>query len=277
MNSLPQECQNTGCPRRKRAWLWRFRRPKGTWLNQSWYCCLECFEEGATESFSRFSLKADRGRATRYRLPLGLLLLSKGLISSQHLQDALKAQRESQRGRLGEWLRQEGILTEEQLTSALGVQWGLPVFHLAESTGFAECAAMAPLPIMDASRMALVHYMPTSHTLYTAFSDGIDFAALRALEQILACNTQPCVIGESEMTEALDQMRRLPRPAETVLECPGNPQELAATTREWMESNKADQARVASCSEYVWVRIEAAQRTGHLLFHLPEARPQVIP
>lgn len=223
--------------------------------------------------FSRFSLKASRGRSTRYRLPLGLLLLSKGLISAQHLQEALRSQRESQKGRLGDWLRQEGIVTEEQLTAALGVQWGLPVFHLAESAGFAECAVMAPLQIMDASRMALVHYMPTSRTLYAAFSDGIDFAALRALEQILACSTQPCVIGESEMTEALDQMRRLPRPDETVLECPRTPQELATTTREWVESNKADQARVAPCSEYVWVRIESGLRTGHLLFHLPESQP----
>ncbi|MGH9395860.1 MAG: hypothetical protein ACRD18_03280 [Terriglobia bacterium] len=238
---------------------------------------MECFEAGAAELFSRFSLKADRGRSTRYRLPLGLLLLSKGLITGQHLQDALKAQRESQTGRLGEWLRQERIVTEEQVTAALGVQWGLPVFHLAESMGFAECAVMAPLQIMEASRMALVHYMPTSRKLYVAFSDGIDFAALRALEQILECDTQPCVIGETEMVEALDQTRRMPRPSETVIECPRTPQELAATTREWLESNKAEQARVAPSSEYVWVRIESSSRTGHLLFHLREAQPEVIP
>jgi hypothetical protein len=89
----------------------------------------------------------DQTRSVRYRLPLGLLLLSKGIITGAHLQEALKAQRDSQKGRLGEWLRQQGIVTEEQVTAALSMQWGIPVFHLAQTAGFAECASMTPLPI----------------------------------------------------------------------------------------------------------------------------------
>src|SRR5579863_4788600 len=105
--SIPEKCRNSQCPRARWAWLWRWPRRKGIWLNKDWYCSLECFEQGATDFFSRLNLKTGRGRSIRYRLPLGLLLLSKGLISGQHLQDALKAQRESQKGRLGEWLRQQ--------------------------------------------------------------------------------------------------------------------------------------------------------------------------
>lgn len=238
---------------------------------------MECFEDGAREVFSRFNLKAERSRSRRYRLPLGLLLLSKGLISGQHLQEALKAQRESQRGRLGEWLRQQGVVTEEQLTAALGIQWGLPVFHLAESSGFAECAAMAPLEIMEASHMALVHFMPTSRLLYVAFSDGIDFGALRALEQILECNTQPCVIGETEMAEAYENIRRLPRPSETVLDCPRTARELAATVRAWIEANSVGSVMAAPFPEHIWLRIESSSIAGDLLFHLPDPEPQVIP
>lgn len=226
--------------------------------------------------FSRLNLKASRGRAIRYRLPLGLLLLSKGLISAEHLQDALKAQKESQKGRLGDWLRNHGILTEEQLTGALGVQWGLPVFHLAQSAGFAECAAMAPVHLMEASRMALVHYMPTSRNLYVAFSDGIDFPALRALEQMIDCSTQPCVIGETEMDEALDAVRRLPRPSEMVLDVPCAPKNLAEATREWAESNKADEVRAVVASESLWVRLQNSTVAGHLLFKLPEAIPEMV-
>ncbi|MGH9350854.1 MAG: hypothetical protein ACRD2G_01620 [Terriglobia bacterium] len=274
--SISHRCENAQCPRARIAWLWRWRRPPGIRLNDAWYCSLECFEQGALELFSQLNLKASRGRAIRYRLPLGLLLLSKGLISAEHLQDALKAQKESQKGRLGDWLRQHGILTEEQLTGALGVQWGLPVFHLAQSSGFAECAAMAPVHLMEASRMALVHYMPTSRNLYVAFSDGIDFAALRALEQMIECSTQPCVIGETEMEEALDAMRRMPRPSETVLDGDCAPKSLATTTREWAESNKADQVRAVVASESLWVRLESSSLTGHLLFKLPEAVPELV-
>lgn len=270
----PQKCQNSLCSHSKGAWLRRLQRPKGIWLNKAWYCSAECFEQSAAEVFSRFNLKVDRSRSVRYRVPLGLLLLSKGIITGEHLKEALKAQRDSQSGRLGEWLRQQGIVTEEQVTNALGVQWGIPVFHLAQSSGFAECARMIPLPIMEESRMALIHYMPTSRALYVAFSDGIDFAALRALEQMLECNTQPCVIGESEMKEALDAIRQMPRMEETVVDCPRDSSKMAATTREWAESNDADQVRAVLSSEHLWIRLENESRMGHLLFRL--IPPQVM-
>lgn len=268
-SSVPERCQNPRCPRPRRPW-WQWRQPKGIWLNKRWYCGLECFEQAAASLFVRMDLKGGKSRQGRYRMPLGLLMLSKGLITGEHLQEALKAQKESQRGRLGEWLRQLGIVTEEQLTTALGMQWGYPVFHLAQSPGFAECAAMTPLPILEAACMAPVHYLPTSRTLYVAFSDGIDFAALRGLEQMLDLSTQPCVIGETEMAEALEEIRRLPRPSETLLDCPCEPQKLAATTRDWAQSNAADRVRVAACSDYLWVRIENLSLSGHLLIRLAE-------
>jgi len=276
MNSQtqPANCQNSQCPRPKGTWLRRVQRPKGIWLNKSWYCSTDCFEQGASELFSRFNLKADRARSVRYRVPLGLMLVTKGIITGQHLQEALKAQRDSNAGRLGEWLRQQGVVTEGQITAALGVQWGIPVYHLAQSTGFAECARMIPLQIMENSHMALVHYLPTSRSLYVAFSDGIDFATLRALEQMLDCHTQPCVIGESEMKEALEAVREIARPSETVLDCPRDSAKLAATTREWAESNAADQVRAVLSSEHVWVRLENSSVVGHLLFRL--IQPDVV-
>jgi hypothetical protein len=270
----PEKCQNSQCSSAKSSWFRRVQRPKGLWLNKAWYCSTDCFEQGATDIFSRFNLKVDRGRSIRYRVPLGLMLVSKGIITAQHVQEALKAQRDSNAGRLGEWLRQQGIVTEGQITAALGVQWGIPVFHLAQSAGFAECARMIPLKMMEESRMALVHYLPTSRSLYVAFSDGIDFAALRALEQMLDCHTQPCVIGESEMAEALRAVRGMERPSETLLDCPRDSAKLAATTREWVESNQAAQVRAVLSSEHVWVRLENSSLVGHLLFRL--IQPEVI-
>lgn len=270
-NSSAPRCQNSQCSEARSFWLKRLRRPKGIWLNKKWYCGPECFEEGSASLFSRFNLKAERNHTARYRLPLGLLMLSKGLITSEHLQQALKAQRESQRGRLGEWLRTLGIVTEEQLTTALGMQWGYPVFHLAQSPGFSECANMVPLHVLESSRMAPVHVLPTSRTLYVAFSDGIDFSALRGLEQMLDYGTQPCVIGETEMAEALEAISRMDRPSESVMDCPSSAQELACVTRDWAESNHAERIRAVHCPDCLWVRIESATVMGHLIFRFQEA------
>lgn len=227
--------------------------------------------------FATFKLKAGPGHTPRHRLPIGLLLLSKGLITNQNLKEALSAQRESSSGRIGEWLCQKGIVTEGQLTSALGIQWGLPVFQPAVKPDWAACAAMAPLSLMEVSHMAPIHYKPEARALYVAFSEGLDYGTLRALEQILECTAQPCVISESEMVQALNAIRQAPRPGETVAECPSNAKAIARMTREWVEANGPEDVRAALASKFIWVRIESRANPAHLLFRLPEPQPDVIP
>jgi len=267
-------CHNQQCPQARSSWRGRWRRPKGIWLNQRWYCGPECFEQGAVEEFSRINLRSERSKPIRYRLPLGLLMLSRGFISSHHMQEALKAQRESQRGRFGEWLIQLGIITEEQLTTALGMQWGCPVFHPGQSTGISESALMVPLYAMETARMSPVHFLPPSRTLYVAFCDGIDFSILRSIEQMLDCRTQPCVISQREMAAAHEEIRRMDRPSETVLDCPRNFRDLAREVREWAETNQAERVGAVTCPECLWVRIEGPAATGHLLFRFQAAQPK---
>lgn len=261
-------CRNPQCRQNWGSWIKRWRQPKGIWLNKSWYCSLDCFEQGAESEFSQFNLKGERNRSVRYRLPLGLLMVAKGLISSQGMQEALKAQRESQKGRFGEWLLQLGIATEEQLTAALGMQWGFPVFRLAQSPGFDESAVMVPFCVMETLRMAPVHFMPTSRTLYVAFCDGIDFSTLRAIEQMLDCSTQPCVISESEMAAAHEAIRQMERPSEAMLNCPSDFHNLAREVREWAQNNQAEQVRAADGPGCLWVRFESQAGVGHLVFRL---------
>lgn len=262
-------CQNQQCSQARNSWLGRWRQPKGIWLKNRWYCSPTCFEQGAVEEFSRINLKQERIKPIRHRLPLGLLMLSKGFISTQDMQRALKAQRESQRGRFGQWLIELGIVTEEQLTIALGMQWGCPVFHLAQSPGLSECALMVPLYTMETARMAPVHYLPSGRTLYVAFSDGIDFATLRSLGKMLECRTQPVVISQSEMAAAHEEFRRMDRPSETLLDCPRDFRELARQVREWTEANQAERVGEVSCPGSLWVRIEGPATVGHLLFRYP--------
>jgi hypothetical protein len=76
------------------------------------------------------------------------------------------------------------------------------------------------------------------------------------------------------MKEALEGIRQMPRSEETVVDCPRDSAKLAATTREWAESNDANQVRAVLSSEHLWVRLENSSRMGHLLFRL--VPPQVV-
>lgn len=267
-------CQNPRCLQPRGSWLARWRRPKGIQLNKKWYCNPECFEQGAITEFSRINLRGKPNKPIRYRLPLGLLMLSKGFISRQNMERALKAQHESKKGRFGEWLLELGIVTEEQLTIALGMQWGCPVFHMYQKPSFNEWASMVPLHTMETARMVPVHFLPTSRTLYLAFSDGIDYSTLYSLEQMLDCRTQPCVISQSEMAETHDEIRRMHLPSETLLDCPRDTRDLARMVRGWAEANRAERVGAVACPGCWWVRIESQSLIGHLLFRFQEAQSQ---
>lgn len=270
-----QQCKGFHCPV-PGGWIKRLKTAKGFWLNKNWYCSADCFEDGVLAALAGAKLKAATS-CQRHRLPIGLMLLSKGLITKQNLQDALAAQRECASFRIGEWLCRQGLITEGQLTTALGVQWGLPLFQPSANPDYSECAGMVPISVMEAAHLAPVHYKPAGKTLYLAFSDGLDYGSLRAIEQILECTTQPCVISESQMAAVFEVIRRTQRPSETVLDCPRTPKAVARLMHDWVESNASEDVRVALASKFVWARMESRVNTGHLLFRLPEIQPDVIP
>ena len=66
----------------------------------------------------------------RHRIPLGLVLLEQGWITHPDLRGALMAQRDAGAGRLGSWLVRNQSASEEQVTRALGLQWGCPVLGM---------------------------------------------------------------------------------------------------------------------------------------------------
>jgi hypothetical protein len=204
----------------------------------------------------------------RHRVPLGLLLLSKGVIDDHTLRAALNAQQESGQGRLGDWLRRLGAATEDQITKALSVQWSCPVFPLEKHPRFLECAGLVPLPILEAARMALAHYQPKSGSLYVAFADGIDHSALRALEQMFDCRTEACIARESALRQALQQIRNFSRPPEIVIDRLGDPVEIAHEVCRYAEDSKTNEVRVVSCDDYIWARLGGTDKPTSLLFRI---------
>ena len=71
-----------------------------------------------------------------------------------------------------------------------------------------------PLPILEAFQMLPLNYAASINTLYLAFGERVDHAALYAIEKILDCRTQPCVAGRKSIAQQLDFLRQLPRPSD---------------------------------------------------------------
>ena len=261
-------CESSTCPYRGRAWRALFRKPKSIRLQGRLLCSLECFESAVEELFTRLLPAVSPRQLKNHRVPLGLLLLSQGLITNDKLKAALKAQRESGTGRLGAWLQRLGAATEQQITSALGIQWSCPVFPLENHRGFLECIDMVPFPLLETYQMIPVHYLPTSHLLYVAFSEGIDHTALYAIEQTLRCRTEPCLADQTSLERVLREIRDRPRPSEILLEGTRNIPEMARQARGYAGKLDAKEVRITGCGEYFWVRLTGSRQASNLLFHV---------
>jgi len=210
-------------------------------------------------------------RRRPHRVPLGLVLLQRGLVDEATLKKALQAQREAGRGRVGEWLRQLGGVTEPQITAALGTQWACPVFPLQNARHFLQAANMVPLALLESFRMIPAHYLPGSRLLYVAFADRIDPSALYAIEQMHDCHTHPSLADESAFEATLEEIRIHPRPHETCFDSLRDPREMSRAARNHALSLGAREARLVACGEFLWMRMVGPRQEGNLLFQLAPA------
>jgi hypothetical protein len=249
--------------------MWRqvYRCDVGIRLDRHWYCSPQCFEIAARQSFQRALAEVSGSPPVRHRVPLGLLMLSRGQLTNRQLRMALEAQQTEGRGRIGHWLKELGFVTEPQVTAALGVQWACPVLSLREPRE-SGCAGLLPFPLLENFRMLPVQFVNATRTLYLAFCQGVEYVALCAIEHILGCHTEACLVSDSVMKSALEQLEPSHRSGDLLFESCRNAAEMARITCGYALKLGAGQVRLARCGRYLWARLEVREDHTDLLFRV---------
>ena len=254
--ALPS-CASPFCPRPPTLWQRWWARHEGVRLDQRWYCSLECFQVGLFRRLEQAALAAPPSALRPNRLPLGLILLSQGNITGQQLREALARQRAAKSGKLGEWLIQLGAVDEPQVTAALAAQQGCPLFPLTEPQAV-PAKMYWPEPLVERYRAAPVFYNPAQSSLYVGFLERVDHAFLLALEQMLGCRTQPCILPLSAYKKQL-QLRAATVESETiVIHQRQSGIEMTRTLANYAEQVHAQRCSMACCDDLLWTRLESA-------------------
>ena len=265
-------CNNPDCPFRStvRKFL-RSRNMEGVMLQGRWYCSLDCFESAITALFADLIKLPDEPLARPHRIPIGLLLLGRGVINEDQLKTALQAQREQSGDRLGRLLIRLGIVSAHDISTALASQWGCAVFPLERDRRYRECPQILPLALLESCRMVPLHYMPGSQWLFLGFCEDIDHTAVYSVERLLSSRTEPCVVNESALEAALDEIRGMTRPCEIVFERLWTAPEMARTIRDYAVKLGADELMLARPRHFLWARLRASGRSYDVMFRLPPA------
>ena len=191
-------------------------------------------------------------------------------------------------GKIGEWIEKLGFATEQEVTTALALQWGCPVASSFDLSTI-QSPGSIPLPILEAFQMLPLNYAAATNILYLAFGERVDHAALYAIEKILDCRTQPCVAGRKSIARQLDSMRQLPRPCEVEFGPMNDLAEMARIASSYTARLSPEQVRLSRVGRFIWLRLDVNRdarpnarsktrsNTTNLVFRLPTDSPSPLP
>ena len=260
--TLAPVCNFRGCAQTTGAWRRLRNRPRGVRLHGDRCCQPECLE-GALIDLLRRVRSTLPPAASAHRVPLGLLLLSRQQLTAVQLLTALDAQRSAGRGRIGEWLQELGFVSEQQVTAALARQFSCPVLRTTAIASSAPRVPVLPFLLLESFRMIPVDFVEAKATLYVAFSERIDHTVLYAIEQMLRCRTEPCMIYPDLLRRALLAHAHLRPAVEIVFDRVADTLEFARIVGNYAAEIHAVEIRLAFCGAYIWARLE--RRSGPAL------------
>jgi hypothetical protein len=264
LDSSQPPCALVSCPGPQSLWQ-RFRdgrRPNGTFVQGVYYCQPQCLETALINHLSRLRVMAP-GPQPPNRIPLGLLMVARGKLTHTEVRAALEAQRRARYGKIGEWIEKLGFATEQEVTTALALQWGCPVATTFDPSTV-QSLANIPLPILDAFQMLPLNYVVSTNTLYLAFGERVDHAALYAIEKILVCRTQPCVAERKSIARQLESMRQLSHPTDVEFGPMNDLAEMARISASYTARLSPDEVRLSRIGRFIWLRLDVR----------PELRPR---
>jgi hypothetical protein len=197
----------------------------------------------------------------RHRIPLGLVMLEQGWITSGQLRRALDAQKAAGAGRLGHWLVQRQGVSEQLVTRALGLQWSCPVlpleFHDAEAL-----TGCVPRLFIDAFG-ALPLRTAAGKLLYLGFEDRLDPVLALAIERMTGLRVESGLVQGSLFRPAHTRMLNAKFPPVELIEAAGEPALVHVLSRS-IERVRPVESRLVRVHDCLWLRMWLRPQSGPL-------------
>lgn len=186
----------------------------------------------------------------RHRIPLGLLLQARGVITHEELRTAL-AEQERTGERLGDVLVRSLHVEERHVAAALAAQWNCPLWHLPASPA-EELLLLAPLPILHTAGTLPIRLIGTK--LLLASADGVDAPTAHALERMHGLAVESGIAPASSLEQVWRTLGTVQhRPVEEI-RC-SDAAEITKHVSRTIEHSQPVESRVVRVGRRVWLRV----------------------
>ena len=170
------------------------------------------------------------------RKKIGDLLIEKGLITPEQLEQCLREQAGSGL-RLGEVLIDKGFITEEELVDTISQRLGIPRVSLASMVIDPEVIQRVPVDV--ARRYSLIPILALGNTLTLAMADPLNIIAIEHVKYRTGADIRRVIAATGEIKKAIDQYYSV---ADSLNEIVGSRQEDADRTRPSLADIEPDEA-----------------------------------
>src|SRR5512134_15157 len=133
---------------------------------------------------------------------LGELLLKENMVSPQQLQEALNHQK-ANGGKLGKAFVELGYVKDEEITSLLSRQYGVPSINLEHFE--VDPAIIKIIPAETAKKYQVLPLSRSGATLTIAMADPTNVFAMDDIKFMTGYNVEPVVASESALEDAIDK------------------------------------------------------------------------
>lgn len=277
MKIFAERCSGPNCPRRDQFWSKVVRTGEGIEFDGGWYCSSGCFNNVLQQRMPSLFAPHVPEKPKIYRHSVGSILVNRGIITREDLTRALQLQSESdQPRRIGQWLLEMGLVTEEQIVSALAKQWNCPAFPLEQHAAQSATIDIVPVRLLESANAVPAHASGDRGTLHIAFSDRVDHTLLYALSVMLRCQAVACVAKDSTVAQVLEILHRNSLGNATCFETIRDAKEVTRTICSYADELQARGITITRVAGYLWIRFQLSRATRDLLFRLMPAAPDLL-
>ncbi|MBL8135981.1 MAG: type IV-A pilus assembly ATPase PilB [Acidobacteria bacterium] len=194
---------------------------------------------------------------------IGELLLKEKRITPEQLQEALSYQRQNG-GKLGANLVKLGFVKDEEITSLLSKQYGVPSISLNQFE--IDPAVIKLVPAETAHKYQIIPLSRVGATLTIAMTDPTNVFALDDLKFMTGYNVEPVVAWETAVLDAIQKYYGAPgsgnKNTQKVVEAPPGESALDIATRAMSEMPMLDADDVEVLEELEEISAELLTRQG---------------
>ena len=250
-------CANPEC---SSGWLHLLRSRSGPIFEGGWNCSASC-TAARVELAVRREMEGRRSESLihRHRVPLGLVMLENGWITSEQLRQALDAQKAAGQGRLGMWLMRQHGVPEQRVTRALSAQWNCPVLAL----DYHDPETMAPvLPRLFVEAFgALPLRVAAGQILYLGFEERLDPVVSLAIERMAGLRVEAGLVRDSLFYTAHRRMLEAAFPRADLIETSSEAPLVRILSRA-LERVKPIESRLVRVHDCLWMRMWSRPQSG---------------